>query len=116
MPIMSRSLKALLENVRALKLNDWSERLPKVQCVDLWCDKNFYGHPGEGADAADEAAGHRNRLPDVARDRDWDQIEAAEAAIRRVESDPAGSGHVDLRPRVGWSRAARSERNLVRIV
>ena len=49
---------------------------PKLHCVALGSDENFYGHPGEGAGAADEAAGHRDRLPDVPRDRDRDQIEA----------------------------------------
>ena len=74
---------------------------PKLHCVALGCDENFYGHPGEGTGAADEAPGHRDRLLDVARDRDRDQIEAPETAIGRVESDPAGSRHEDLRPRMG---------------
>ena len=75
--------------------------IPKLHCVALGRDENFYGHPGEGAGAADEAAGYRDRLPEVARDRDRDQIEAPQAAIGRVESDPAGSRYEDLRPRMG---------------
>jgi hypothetical protein len=51
---------------------------------------------GEGASATDEAAGYRNRRPDVACDRDRDQIEAADAAIRRVESDPICARYEDL--------------------
>lgn len=78
------------------------ERLTKKSSkVDLRRDKNFYGHPGEGAGATDEAAGHWNRLPDTARDRDRDQIEAAEATIRRIECDPAGSRYEDLSSRMG---------------
>lgn len=73
------------------------EEAPKV---DLRRD-NFYGHPVNGAGATDEAAGDWDPLPDIARDRDRDQIEAAEATICRVECDPAGSRYEDLRPRVG---------------
>ena len=82
----------------------------------LWRDSNFYGHPGESTGITDEAAGHGNCLPDVARDRDRNQIEAAEAAVCRVESDPSGSRHKDLRPCMGRSRIARPDASLVGIV
>lgn len=96
----------------ALQSNDCVAEGP----VDLGRDENFYGHPGEGAGATDETAGHRDGLPDIARDRDRDQIEAAEAAISRVECDPAGSRYEDLRPRMGRSCTARSDAPLFRIV
>ena len=94
-------LELMVKFAHSRQFNGRDFVIPKLHCVALRCDENFYGHPGEGTGAADEDAGHRDRLPDVARDRDRNQIEAAEAAIGRVESDPSGSRYEDLRPCMG---------------
>src|SRR5271165_6313007 len=53
----------------------------------------------------DEAASHRYGLTYVARDGDRDQVEAAHAAVRRVEGDPARTRHINLGPGMGRSPA-----------
>ncbi len=55
-------------------------------------------------------------MPDIACDRDGDQVEAADAAVGRIEGDPAGARHIDLRPGMGRPRACRTRAVLVRIV
>jgi len=62
------------------------------------CDTDLHRHPDTGIGNPDETASHRHCLPDVARDGDGDQIEAADAAVRRIERNPACAWHIDLRP------------------
>src|SRR5271170_1449571 len=53
---------------------------------------------------------------DVSGDGDWDQIETADAAIGRIESDPTGPRHIDLRPGVGRAGGRQSDKTFVPIV
>jgi hypothetical protein len=46
-------------------------------------------------------ADHRCCLPDVTRDGDGDQVEAADTAVRRIEGNPARARHIDFRPGMG---------------
>ena len=55
----------------------------------LGLDADFHRHALECVCHPDETAGHGHDLPDVARNGDGDQIEAADTAVRRIESDPA---------------------------
>ena len=52
-------------------------------------DANFHRHALECVGHSDETAGDGHDLPDVARNGDRDQIEAADTAVRRIEGDPA---------------------------
>ena len=53
---------------------------------------------------------------DIARDRDRDQIKAADAAVCWIEGDPTGSRHVDLSPGVGRSGVRGALKGLIGIV
>ena len=69
--------------------------------IRLCCDEDPHRHPLKGVGRSHETAGHRHCLPDVARDGDGDQIEAADTAVRRIEGDPACARHIDFRPGMG---------------
>ncbi len=73
----------------------------------LSLDTDFHRHALEGVGRSDETASHGHDLPDVARDGDRDQIEAANTAVRRIEGDPARTGHIDFRPGMGRPRPRR---------
>ena len=70
-------------------------------------DLDFHRHAQKGVRGADEAAGHRHRLTDVAPHRHGNQIEAADAAVGGIEGDPAGAGHENFRPGVRGARSGR---------
>src|ERR1700730_17790935 len=55
-------------------------------------------------------------LPDVARDGDGDQIEAADTAVRWIEGDPARARHIDFRPGMSRPRIFGPHNVLIRIV
>jgi hypothetical protein len=68
------------------------------------------------ASVTHETAGHWNGLPDVAYDGDRYEIEAADAAIGRIESDPACARDKSFCPCVGRSRITQSDALLIGIV
>jgi hypothetical protein len=55
-------------------------------------DENLYRHSREGVGRLSETARHGHCLANVAHDGDRDQIEAADAAVGRIECDPARAG------------------------
>ena len=83
---------------------------------ELSFDANIHRHAHKYAGRSGETAGHRRGLTDVSRDSDWDQIEATDATIRRIECDPACAWHVDFRPGMGRSSACGPNNVLIRIV
>ena len=82
----------------------------------LSLDANFHRHALECVGRPDETAGHGHDLPDVARNCDGDQIEAADAAVRRIEGDPACTWHIDFRPGMGRPRTPSPYNVLIRII
>jgi hypothetical protein len=48
-------------------------------------------------------------MSDIAGNRNRNQIEAADAAVGRIERDPAGAGDVDFRPGMGRSGPFRTQ-------
>ena len=83
---------------------------------ELSFDANIHRHVHKYAGRPDETAGHGHDLPDVARNRDGDQIEAADAVVRRIEGDPARTRHIDFRPGMGRPRTPSPYSVLIRII
>ena len=73
-------------------------------------DADLYGHSEQGVECADEAADDGGRLTDLPHDSDRDQVGAADAAIGRVEGDPARARYEDFGPRVGRAGTERPSR------
>src|SRR5512134_2080564 len=71
--------------------------------MGLTRDANFHRHAHKCVCHPHETDRNRHDLCDVASDGDGDQVEATNAAVGRIEGDPAGAGHVNLCP--GMSRA-----------
>src|SRR4029077_9708101 len=68
-------------------------------------------HPQLAAGSAEIGAGQGRGLRWVARDRDANEILAADQSVRRVEFDPAGARQIDLAP--GVRRPAAQPNGLV---
>ena len=78
--------------------------------------EDFHRHPLKCVAHSNETACHRDRLPYVTHDGNWDQIEAADTPVRRIEGDPARAGHIDFGPGMGRSRTAGPYNVMIRIV
>src|SRR5579872_1170868 len=80
------------------------------------CDENLHFNPSKRIGHADETAGYRGSLTDIANNGDRYQIEAAQASIGWIEGDPACAWNEDLRPGMSRSRASRSHALLIGII
>src|SRR3954453_16714728 len=64
-------------------------------CVELRGDGDFDGHAFERVSWPAKAAHHRQRLADVTRNSDGDEVRAAHTPVGRIEGDPASARQVD---------------------
>jgi hypothetical protein len=66
----------------------------------LSLDADLHRHALECISHPNETAGHGHDLPNIARNRDRDQIEAADTVVRRIEGNPARAPAL---PTTSWS-------------
>jgi len=71
---------------------------------------HMYRHTLKGVGCAAECATHRHRLVNIPRNGNWDKIEPAYIAVRRVERDPACTRNINLCPSMGRSPATVAHR------
>lgn len=57
-------------------------------------DGNVYRHGVERTARPEEFPGDGHHLPNIAANRNRDEVGAAHTAVRRTESDPARSGNI----------------------
>jgi len=79
------------------------------------CDIDLNEHLA-AAGCTQEAAADWRSLPDIASDGDRHEIEAADAAIGRIEGDPASARQVDFGPGVGGTCTGGADERLCRVV
>ena len=79
-------------------------------------EPNGYIHPVQRVGASCKTAGYGHRLANVTRNGNRYQIESADTSVGWIKYDPPRTRHVDLRPRMGRSRAFGAHGVLIRMV